>query len=325
MAIITNTYLTFDAKGNREQLANVIYSISPEFTPLVSRMAKENTRGTLFEWQTDELAQPNLSNAVVQGDDVTSFAAISPTVRVGNYTQISRKEMVISETQKAVDSAGRDDEVAYQTMKRGKELRRDIENMIFQYTGGGVAGNATTAPRTAGLLAWVKTNDVFGAGGASPVYTSGVPGAGRTDGSLTAFDETKLKSVIQLGYTSGSDIDGMTLYLGPVNKAKASSFPGVATKNFDISGTPRATAIIGSADVYVSEFGVLSLEPSRWQRERDVWGIDHSFLALVHLRPFAREPLAKTGDAEKLMLIQEWGFKPRNEAALLLAADNTTT
>jgi len=324
MAIVSNTYLTFDSKGNREQLANTIYSISPEETPIVSQMAKENAKGVLFEWQTDALAAVDSANAVLQGDDVTSFAAVTPTVRVGNYTNISRKTLIIAGTQEAIEKAGRSSELAYQTAKRGKEMKRDIEAMILQYNSGGVAGASTTIPRTAGLLSWVKSNDDFGATGASPVYTSGVPGAGRTDGTQRAFTETILKSVLQTAWTSGADVNKFQLFVGPVNKQKVSAFSGVVTRNYDIS-KPKPTAVIAAADVYVSDFGTISVMPSRWQRERDAWFLDFEYLALAHLRPFKREPLAKTGDSTKLMLLQEWGLKVRQEAALGLAADLTTT
>jgi hypothetical protein len=99
----------------------------------------------------------------------------------------------------------------------------------------------------------------------------------------------------------------------------------VATKNYDLSGKPRPTAIIGAADVYVSDFGYLSILPHRYQRERDAWFIDPQWIAIKHLRPFRREKMAKTGDAEKRMLLVEWGLKVRQEAGLGLAADLTTT
>jgi len=321
MAIATNTFLTFDSKGNREQLANAIYMITPTETPFVSMCVKENAKGTLEEWQTDALASTDTTNAQLEGDDVTTYSAVSATTRVGNYMQISRKTLIVSGTQEVIDKAGRDSEIAYQTAKRGKELKRDIESICFAAQAG-VGGNSTTARKTAALNAWVKTNTDFGSGGADPTYTSGVPNAARTDGTQRAFTETILKTVIQEVWTAGGDL--RYLFVGPVNKQRVSGFSGIATRTVDISKA-APTMIIGAADVYASDFGNLTVMPSRFQRERDAWFLDFQYLAIAHLRPFKREKMAKTGDAEKLMLLQEWGLKVRQEAGLALAADLTTT
>lgn len=323
--IIANTYQVYTAKGLRENLGDVIYRISPEETPLVSGIGKGSTKQTLTEWQSDALAATSTSNAQLDGDDVTTFPSITPTVRMGNYSQIMRKLLIVSGTLEAVDKAGRDSEIRYQTVMRGLELRRDLEANLFAMVGGN-AGDSTTARTFAALGAWVKTNVDKEAGGTNPAWSSGVPAAARTDsGSPRAFTETIFKNVVSLGYASGASIGSWSCYLGPVNKGKASAFGGVATKNYDLSGRPRPTAVIGSADVYVSEFGVISLVPSRFQRERDAWFIDHSYLSVLFLRPMQTVMLAKTGDAEKRMLIQELTFKVGHEAALGLAADLTTS
>jgi hypothetical protein len=321
MTIVANTWLTFDSKGNREDLSDVIYNISPEETPLISMIGKERAKSTLHEWQTDSLASA-AANKQIEGDDV-AFSAVTATVRVGNYMQISNKTFIISGTEEVIDKAGRKSEIAYQTAKRGTELKRDMEFTVFSAQGG-AAGNSTTARATASLNAWVKTNDVnISTGGASPTYSSGVPLAARTDGTQVAFTVTMLKDACSAVWSSGGDLK--YLFVGPVNKAKASAFTGVATKNWDMSGKPRPHAIIGSADVYVSDFGTLSILPHRYQRERDAWLLDPAMLSLLHLRPFKRETLAKTGDAEKRMLLVEWGLKVKQEAGLGLVADLTTT
>lgn len=323
MAIITDTYLTYDASGLREDLSDVIYSISPEDTPLVSMMSKEKTGSTLFEWQTDSLTTA-AANTQLEGDNIAdaTWPTIVATTRVGNYCQISRKLLMISGTEEVVNKAGRNSEIAYQTAKRGTELKRDVEVSVFLNAVGN-GGNSTTARVTAGLGATVKTNVDKESGGTDPTWTSGVPNDARNDGTQRALTETILKSVISKVWTSGGALK--YLFVGPVNKARASGFAGIATKNYDLSGKPRPTAIIGAADVYVSDFGYLSILPSRFQRERDGWVLDPEYMALVHLRPFKRVPIARTGDAEKLMLLIEWGLKVKNEAALGLCADLTTS
>lgn len=323
MAIVTNTYTRYDAKGLREELSDVIYDITPMETPIVSAAKRMSVSQTLYEWQTDALRAVNTGNAHLEGDDITSFPAVTPTVRVGNYTQISRELLIISGTLDEVSKAGRAKEMAYQVPRRGREIKRDMEGIVCENLGGDAGGTAT-ARQTATLGAWVKTNVNYNTGdGGNPTYSSGVPSASRTDGTKRALTETIFKDVIQQMWVSGANINAVTAYCGPLNKQVISGFDGVVTRNYDISNTPRPTAVIAAVDVYVSDFGTVRIQPNRFQRERDLWFIDPEYISLGILRPFRIEELAKTGDAEKRMLLQEWGLCVKQEAALGLAADLT--
>ena len=322
MTAIVETYQTYDSIGLREDLTDTIYDISPTDTPFMSGSARGSAKATLHEWQTDALEAVDGSNAHIEGDDIAAFPAVVPTVRVGNYTQISRKLVLVSGTLDTVDKAGRATEMAYQLAKRSKELKRDMETIALANEGG-VAGDSTTARVTAGLGAWVKTNTNFNADtGLDPTYTSGVPDAGRTAGTPRAFTEVILQDVVQQVWASGGDM--VNLMLGPFNKQEMSAFTGIATKTFN-RDAEVPTAVVAAADVYVSDFGVLSVFANRFQRERDGWVWDPAFTSFNFLRPFMSTPLAKTGDAEKRMLLVEWALKVRNEAALGLAADLTAS
>ena len=316
MAIVGNTYTRYSAIGIREDLSNVIYNISPEETPFISNIGRESVKNTYFEWQTDSLAAASASNAALEGDDISSFTAVTPTSRVGNYTQISTKNVVISGTLEAVDKAGRRSEMTYQLAKLGSELKRDMESALLANQSP-VAGNTTTARRTAGLPAWIKTNTSFGTGGAD---TSGV--AARTDGTQRAFTEALLKTVIQKVWTSGGT--PKMLMVGPFNKTAASGFTGIATRYRDVPAGQQAQ-IIGAADVYVSDFGTVNIVPNRFQRDRDAFVVDPDYASLAVLRPIQKMDLAKTGDAEKALLLVEYGLKVNNEAAHGIVADLTTS
>ena len=314
MAAITNTYTRFDAKGVREDLSNVIYQISPEETPFMSNVGRENVTNTFFEWQTDDLAAAITTNAQIEGDDITSFTAVTATVRLGNYTQISRKDVIIAGTLEAVDKAGRRSELSYQMAKKSAEIKRDMEATMLANQAA-AAGSTSSARKTGALLAFLKTNTNEGTGGSDPSYTT-IPDAARTDATTTnlrSFSEALLKDVIQKVWTEGGS--PTIVMAGPVNKQNLSKMAGIASSRFNINGGAKPATLIGAADIYVSDFGNVSIVPNRFQRERDVFVLDPEYASVAYLRPFQTVELAKTGDAEKRMLLCEWGLKIKNEKA----------
>jgi hypothetical protein len=320
MAIVTNTFTTYSAKGIREDLSNVITNISPEETPFMSNIGRENVTNTLYEWQTDALAAA-AANAQLEGDDVT-FDAVTATVRLQNYAQISRKTIVLSNTEEVVNKAGRRSEVAYQIAKRSAELKRDQEFAMLN-NAGTTSGSTTAARTSASLGAFIKTNvDYDTTNGVNPSYTT-LPQLGRTDGTVRTFTETILKNVIQKVWAQGGT--PKILMTGPVNKQRVSGFAGIASSRFNVEGGARPATIIGAADIYVSDFGNVNVVPNRFQRERDAWVLDPDYAKMVVLRPYQQVELAKTGDAEKRLLIVEWGLKVLAENAHGLAADLVTS
>jgi hypothetical protein len=320
MTIVASTFTTYSAKGIREDLSNVITNIAPEETPFQSNIGRETISNTLFEWQTDTLADA-ASNAQLEGDDVGSFDSVTATVRLTNYAQISRKTIILSNTEEVVNKAGRRSELAYQIAKRGSELKRDQE-FVFLNGGIAVAGNTTTARVTASLGAFVKTNTDKQTNGVDPSYTT-LPNSARTDGNVRTFTETILKNVIQKVWSAGGT--PKILMVGPVNKQRVSGFSGIASSRFNIDGGAKPATLIGAVDIYVSDFGNVSTIANRFQRERDAWVLDPDYAKMVVLRPYQQVELAKTGDAEKRMLLIEYGLKITAENAHGLAADLITS
>src|SRR5499426_2377113 len=162
MALPTNTFATYEAVGNREDLSDVIYRIDPTDTPAMSGFEREKASAVNHEWQTQALAPVDAANAVLEGDDANTDA-VTPTVRLGNLCQISDKVARVSGTQRAVESAGRDDELEYQEMLKGMELKRDMESILVGTNQAKAAGNSSTARLTASVLSWIKSNTSRGA------------------------------------------------------------------------------------------------------------------------------------------------------------------
>ena len=304
-------YNRYEAIGAREDLSDVIYNISPTDTPIMSSIGKSKATGVYHEWQTDSLAAATTSNALVEGASA-SEATISPTTRLGNYTQIVGKTVMVSGTLEAVDKAGRKSEMAYQLAKASAEIKRDIESIITANQGQAVGTTASTPRKLGSLLSYIKTNTNEGSGttaGADPT-TIGV--STRTDGTTRTFTETILKDVISKVFTSGGT--PTTLFVSPALKQVVSGFTGLSAQRYQVPTSGQATILAG-ADLYQSDFGVLQIVPNRFMRTRDALVLDPEYAALAYLRPFQTIELAKVGDADKTQILAELTLEVRNEAA----------
>lgn len=319
---VANNYETFAAKGVRETLSDVISRVDPEDTPLQQMIGSESVSNTIFEWQTDVLRAAG-QNANVQGFRAAP-RVVSPTVRVGNYTQISADSFSISNTLEAVDKAGRRKEEAYQLVKVGSEIKRDCEFILLSANQGGFAGAFDSAPLTATLHAWVKTNVDKAGDGANPAYTSGVPSTGRTDGTLREATLAQVNAVMALCKANGAK--PKFIFVNPTMKQKYSTFTGsaVAAPRFNQSGN-EPVSIINAADVIVTDFGVLTIITDIFQRERDSWFVDPSMLKVRVLRPYMATPLGILGSSRETMVEKEWGLQVKNEKGLGGIFDIKTT
>ena len=295
MTAPTNTFLSTAAIGNREDLSDVIYRITPTQTPTLNLAAKAKATNSLHEWQTQDLAAA-ASNAQNEGDNAAA-KVVTPTIRLNNRTQISTKTVIVSGTQQAILSAGRKDEMGYQMAMSALELKRDMELGLTQNS------TAATSPRTSrGLVGWAGDNVDAGAGYVAPNYVTNVA---QTDGTQIAFTEARLKNVLQKIFIAGGDPD--TIMFGPLAKQTFSTFTGNATR-FDKAEDKSVTA---SVDIYISDFGEIKAVPNRFQRPRDVFVLQSDKLAVAYLRGFQTIDLAIIGDAQQKELVVEYTLEMR--------------
>jgi hypothetical protein len=294
MAAPTNTHLTTAAIGNREDLTDIIYRISPTQTPVLNMASKAKASNTLHEWQVQELAAA-AANAQAEGDDLTA-KVVTVTARLNNRTQISAKKVVVSGTQQAMNPAGRKDELAYQLSLASLEIKRDMELGLTQND------VLATSPRSSrGLRGWVVDN-VNRNGGTLASYTANT---GYTAGTQRAFTEAQVKDVLQQVYSAGGEPD--MIMLPPAAKQTFSGFTGNATR-FDKSEDAK---LYSSVDFYVSDFGTLQCVPNRFMATREAFVLQSDKLAVAYLRPFQTMELAKTGDAEQRELLVEYTLECR--------------
>jgi len=307
-------YNAYDAVGQREDLTDVIYNISPTETPFMSSIGKTKATAVYHEWQTDSLAAATTANAAVEGADA-SDATLSPTTRLGNYTQILQKTIKVSGTLDAVNKAGRKSEKAYQLAKASQELKRDLETILLSNQGRDAGSSNSSARKMGSLLSWIKTNSSAQTNGGDPT-TIGV--SARTDGNTRTFTEALLKEVVAEVFVSGGS--PTVLMVGAAGKQKVSSFTGIGETRFNVTGAKPST-IIGAADIYVSDFGNMSVVPNRFMRTRDALILDPEYAAIAYLRPFMTNELAKAGDSDKTQVLVECTLEVKNEAAMGIVAD----
>lgn len=326
MAQVTNTYESYDAVGNREELADKIYQITPEETPFISLIGRKSVASTHPEWQTDELATPSTDNAQPEGDD-WSYDAITPTVRIGNYTQISNKTFLVSRTQEKTSKAGRKSELARETAKKGVELRTDMEvQLLSNQASSAGSGDGATNRTSGGFRAWLETNDNLGGGGASGGFSGGVVTAA-TNGTQRAFTKAIMDDIILDSYNAGGNPS--VLMVSPYVKTVFSTFmsdSNVAPFRYAAKSKGKNT-IIASAEIYASDFGEISVVPNRQMARagaaiaRNAFLIDPKMVSLGEFDPIKLEKPAKTGDAQKRVLICEYTLCVSNEKAHAVAAD----
>lgn len=304
-------YDRYTAIGAREDLTDVIYDISPTDTPIMSSIGKTKATSVYHEWQTDSLASATTANALVEGASATE-ATITPTTRLGNYTQIVGKTVMVSGTLLASDLAGRKSEMAYQLAKASSEIKRDIETIITANQGQTAGSSGSTARKMGSLLSYIKSNTSVNGTSVTGVDPTTIGVSTRTDGTTRTFTEALLKTVIAEVFSSGGTPSA--LFVSPAQKQVVSGFTGLAAQRYQVPTNGQATILAG-ADLYQSDFGVLQIVPNRFMRTRDALILDPEYAALAYLRPFQTNDIAKVGDAEKKQILAELTLEVRNEAA----------
>lgn len=322
MAVVTGTFTTATPVGNRESLSDVISMITPRDTPIYSDIAHPSVDRAFFEWEIDTLSAP-ASNTQLEGDTFT-FATVSPVTRVAEYTQILRKDWSISASQEASDNAGDAEKRKRVQLKRGIEIRKDVELSIV--TNVASVGGQTRV--SGGLPSWLTSNVSRGATGANGGYSSGSKlTVAETTGTQRAFTQPLLDAVMQLAYQSGADVK--KAYVSPYAKGMFVTFmsnANVATFRY-MAESGDNNKIVSNADIYASPWGEIEVVPNRVMSTsaavaRRVFLVDPEMLGWAWFRGIANVPnLAKVADSEQGVILGEGGLKMNNEAGCGVIAD----
>jgi hypothetical protein len=301
MAVFT----TQNAVGEREQLADIIYRIDPAETPIFSNVKKETSNGLFVEWQVQELTSASATNYHNEGA-TTSTAAATPTARIGNYHQISKKVFATSGTLESVDTAGREREHNYQKVLKALELRRDIEKSIGDTD---VARDGSDPRKSASLSCWI-TNGSVGAG--SGAFANGLGTNTITAGTARPLTLALIEDGMQDAWTDGGN--PRLMVASATNRANFSdlSASGNLVSN-DVNMTAaKEVTYVGSTSVFLTDFGTVEAVPSRLMGNDRVFLIDPDFVSVCTLsgRNFLEQELSQDGDAKTSHLVSEWSLKP---------------
>jgi hypothetical protein len=302
MATATTTTVS-NTSGLAEDFEDIIFDVSPTDTPMLTMAKRKKASARLHQWQEDQLASAS-SNKAEEGA-YASYATAAGTTTLNNYVQISTKTVDISRTLDIVNKYGRKSEVAYQLMKRGKELKRDMEFTICRNQ----ASASTTARATAGWECMISSNLVRANAAETTDYSvrgySASSWTAPEDGTLVAFTEAALVSALGLAWEDGGD--PTVIMMSKKNKNIFNGFTGVATKYNEVKGTNQAI-VTGAADVYVSSYGNHTVKLNRYQRDAAVFCIDPNYISVAYLDGIKKEKMAKTGDSERYLLTVEYGL-----------------
>jgi len=325
MAIAANTVtrVSLGANGTgpvREDLIEKITMTNPDWTPVISSAGVATATNTYHEFQRDSLRAANKDNAALDGDTATNGAKAKP-VRVANTCQIFQDTIEISGRSERVKTAGMKSPMAYYKAKAYKELQRDMEAAVVSKNVA-VEDNGTVAGKLAGLGRMIYTNAFHGASGATPAHTSGAATSAITAGTNRAFAEPLLKTALQQTYTNSGEVPS-ELYMSPNHKTIFSGFVGIASNRQDVKSGKQAT-ITSGADVYVSDFGAITIKPHYLMvGANHVLGLNSDYVDVAYLRSFKSTPLAKNGDSDREQVLVDATLRVTSEVAQFKIDDLT--
>lgn len=315
MAAPSNTLITYDAIGNREDLSDIIYDVSPTETPFLTAIGKGKATSTKHEWLTRSLTAASATNFITEGEDATTDAS-NANVRRFNYCGISDKVARISGTQEKVEKAGMKSVMARELVDMMKELKRDVEMAALE-NNAHVAGDSTTAREVGGAPAYIFTNISKDSGGTA---AAGTGADGYTDGTARVLQESYVEAALALAWSNGGTPNKG--FLNAFQKRKFATFSGSSSKQLD--GATKK--VINSVDVYVDPLGTeVTLVPCRQMPTDMIYFIDPEYVKFCPLRNFQSHDLAKTGDSERKQVIVEWTVEWCNEKAHAGVYDLTTS
>ena len=356
MAILEQVDIrTAPSNLNRESVLQEIVDISLIPLPFQSRIGTMSHTNAFFEWSADRLADPDITNVVIDGDDAGA-ADNDPAVRLGNHAQISEKRPGVSTRADTSNNIGNEG-LARQIKKKTQELQRDMEAMLLLNNANvadtGVGG---AAGETAGLEAWLDdetvnsvtkdTNCIITSASAGTIAGAGwtnrtgqiIPAMTYTTVTAAAASFADLKAMLNALWGLGADptvIMSRPKVIEALSAFMFTSSAQIAAPVKDVGMKAAPTQAMGAVNSMVTDHGlVVDFVPNRLMQLSDAGNSDSSTL-------FAFDPaylgvsyqgggikskeMPEAGRRRSVMLTADYGLCVKNPDMLgaMLGIDET--
>lgn len=292
--------------ANREDLLDLITNVDPWDTPWVTQAPKVRAMHVVHEWLADTLAATSTATGTggtvaVEGDDWAYYTNTTRPVRVTNNTMIFRKDISVSETQRAVNPAGFKDAYAYEIAKATKELARNLEVWVFHPSASAsVTGSSTVARYMIGFAGFISSTAT------STAYPYVINQKTLNAATASAISQTQFNDALQTAYTNGGNPE--QCYVSPAIKRQLSLY-NITNQNRNIAAVDKK--LVAAIDFYLSDFGLIQIVLDRWVPQAtntgtttaasDVSGalyfLERAKNRLAWLRPMQHTLVGKRGDS----------------------------
>ena len=273
---------TYGTTGNREDIYDVLQLVSPEETPLFTRLPDSVANATQHEWVEYTLASGSGNQAVEGASAVGSTT--SNKARQSNYCQINQQNGAVSGTQRKVTIVGEQDEFAFQMKVSMLQWKIEAENDLI--LSAVTSGDATHARKTKGLQSALNTSTA-----------NVVTGSAAT----IALRESDFNQALQNIFQQGAVAD--TCYVNGFLKRCISHF---ATSNVRYLDVDSSGLIRNRVSAYDSDFGTIEIILERYVPVTNGILLKDSLFRKAWLRKPVTYPLAKRGDLDEYQIVGEW-------------------
>lgn len=309
--------------ANREDLIDLITLTDPYETPFFSMVQKGTAQHVIHEWLTETLQATATGGGTKYAEGAAfSAASVNDRTRLWNYCEIFRKDIQVSNTQRAVRPAGIKDEYLHQVQIGIKEIGRDVEGTLFQGAAGSASGSTAALRTMKTLRNFISTNSF-----STSSTAIGATGVGFSTTSW-ALGEVMFNSVLEQCFLRGGRVD--TVFVNGATKRQISRFgsalstgTAIARRNIDQS----AKKLIASIDTYDSDFGLVNIVLDRWvgtteggsglgtvNPDNKAFFLQMDAWEVSVLRPLKHVPLPPGGDAVRGMILTELTLTCYSEA-----------
>jgi hypothetical protein len=305
--------------GNREDLSDVLFDVSPTETPFITAIKKNTATATSHDWLTDELEDP-AENAHVEGDDAAPVDA-APRSRLSNYTQIFKKHAVVTGTQeKVLQGGGIKSEMAYQVARRMKAMKRDAELAMLGSATPKEAGDDSTA-RMLGSFVTYMNADSYAAGAGAGAPPTGNGADAPTGGDARPMTENLMKGALESLWNNSGANENVMAICGSHVRGLISEFTASSTRYV----TTDDKKLVASIDVYDGDYHTVTITPDRFSDPSALFIIDPEYAAVSDLRAASAKDLATLGDSTRKEIVWECTLEVCNPEAHFVLGDLATS